>query len=333
MKDSKVTVLTSVYNGEKYLRKAIDSIFNQTFRDFEFLIINDGSTDRTAEILESYNDPRIKIINNEKNMGLTKSLNKGLKMAKGEYIARMDADDISMPDRLKKQVDFLDAHQDYAVVGTFVKILNKDSEVICLLERPIEDTEIRGFLKRDNCIAHGSVMIRKTCLIDVGLYDELMERSQDYELWLRLSEKYRLANIPNYLYMWRRHKENIEAEYGEEQKRYVEIAKVKARERRLVNLLLMFKGNRIDVKHVTKLFINIIAEKDQTLISKPLKAAFHIIKLATFNRIEPSKSYRILVRIRFSRRINRILRDLKMEKINFERAKLDLKHIVERRLI
>ena len=130
MKNPKVTVLMSVYNGEKYLQEAIDSILEQTFKDFEFLIINDGSTDKTGEILESYHDLRIKIINNEKNIGLTKSLNKGLKLARGEYIARQDADDISMPERLEKEVEFLETHQDYAVVGAFAKIINKNSEIL-----------------------------------------------------------------------------------------------------------------------------------------------------------------------------------------------------------
>ena len=194
MKNYKVTVLRSVYNGEKYLREAIESILNQTFTDFEFLIINDGSTDRTTEILQSYDNPRIKIIDNGKNIGLTKSLNKGLRMARGEYIARMDADDVSMLERLGKEVDFLETHQDCAVVGTFAKVLNEDSEVIRLMDRPIDDAQIREFFRRDNCIAHGSAMIRKTCLENVGSYDESIARAQDYELWLRLSEKYRLAN-------------------------------------------------------------------------------------------------------------------------------------------
>ncbi|ODS37371.1 hypothetical protein BEH94_07800 [Candidatus Altiarchaeales archaeon WOR_SM1_SCG] len=241
MKDPEVTVLMSVYNGEKYLREAIDSILNQTFKDFEFLIVNDGSTDKTAEILKSYDDHRVKIINNKKNIGLTKSLNKGLKVARGKYIARMDADDISMHERLEREIYFLETHQDYAVVGTFLKILDEDSEVIRHLERPIKDADIREFLNNDNCIPHGSVMVRKACLLDVGFYDESIARSQDYELWLRLSEKYRLANIPEYLYAWRAHKENIESRYRSEQVGFVEMAKEKAIERRFVNILAKIK--------------------------------------------------------------------------------------------
>ncbi len=114
----RVTVLMSVYNGEKYLREAIDSILNQTFKDFEFLIIDDGSTDSSADIIRSYTDFRIRLIQNEKNIGLTRSLNKGLKLAKGEYIARMDVDDISLPIRFEKQVSFLDKYEDVKLVGS-----------------------------------------------------------------------------------------------------------------------------------------------------------------------------------------------------------------------
>ena len=177
-----VSVVMSVYNGERYLREAIGSILNQTFRDFEFLMINDGSSDRTAEILKDYNINRIKIIKNERNIGLTKSLNKGLRIARGEYIARQDADDVSAPDRLEKEVNFLETHRDYAVVGTFVKILNEDSEVIGLLDRLTADTQIRKCLGTDNCITHGSTMIRKKCLLNVGFYDESIARAQDLSL-------------------------------------------------------------------------------------------------------------------------------------------------------
>ena len=314
MKDPKVTVLMSVYNGEKYLREAIDSILNQTFKDFEFLIINDGSTDRTAEILESYNDPRIKIINNEKNMGLIRSLNKGIRMSRGGYIARMDADDVSMPERLKKEVDFMETHTDYAVVGTFVKILNKDSEVIHLIERPIGDAEVREFLKRDSCIPHGSAMIRKTCLLDVGLYDKPMARCEDYDLWLRISKKYRLANIPEYLYMWRNRSDNISIKYIKEQKICV--------------VLAMVKNNILDVEQAAIQFINHIVDMGIILKYKPLTIIFRFISILTFNRIKPSILYKVLYRIRFSRKVNNVLTDFKMGRINSEKAKLILKDML-----
>ena len=319
MKNPKVTVLMSVYNGEKYLNEAIDSILGQTFKDFEFLIINDGSTDKTGEILESYNDPRIKIINNEKNIGLTKSLNKGLKLTRGEYIARQDADDISMPERLEKEVEFLETHQDYAVVGTFAKIINKNSEILSFLERPIEDLKIKEFFKKDNCIVHGSSMIRKACLSDIGFYNELMIRSQDYELWLRLSKKYRLANIAKYLYMWRKHDENIEAKFIGEQKIFV--------------ILAMVKNNILENKKATVHFVNFIADKNMVFLPRILIILFQFVKIITFGRIQSITLLRFLISICFSKKINKILRDFQTKRISFENAKLSLKDIVNRRLI
>ena len=118
-----VTVLMAVYNGEKYLREAIESILDQTYTNFEFLIINDGSSDRTEEIILSYNDKRIRYIKNEQNLKLIASLNKGLDLAKGEFIARMDADDISLPERLEKQINFLEKHPEIGLLGSWVRTL------------------------------------------------------------------------------------------------------------------------------------------------------------------------------------------------------------------
>jgi len=329
MKNPKVTVLMSVYNGEKYLREAIESILNQTFTDFEFLIVNDDSTDRTSEILQSYNDSRIKIINNRKNIGCTKSLNNGLKAARGEYIARMDADDISMPYRFEKQTHFLDTHADYAVVGTFLKIIDANSHFVRIHDLPKDDAEIRAYFRKDNCLAHGSVMIRKECLFIVGFYDETFEKSQDYELWLRVSEKYLLANIPEYLYMLRKHKESMEGKDREGQKRFVEMAKEKAQKRQLADILRRAKNDKTGIKHACSLVINMIAEKNESRLSKPLKAVFYIARLVTFKRIDPSRSCRVLTRIRFSRRINGILKEFRAGEISIEDAKLKLKNIVE----
>ena len=118
MNEPMVTVLMAVYNGEKFLKEAMESILTQTFTDFEFLIINDGSTDNSVKIIEEFNDPRIRLIHNEKNLKLIASLNKGISLAKGKYIARMDCDDISMPYRLEKEVDFLENSLEYGLVGT-----------------------------------------------------------------------------------------------------------------------------------------------------------------------------------------------------------------------
>ena len=318
MKDPKVTVLMSVYNGEKYLEEAVNSILNQTFEDFEFLIINDGSTDRTLSKLKNYSDSRIKILNNEKNLGLTRSLNIGLKRSKGKYIARMDADDVSMPERLKEEIEFLDSHEDYAAVGTFVYVLDENSEIIRRSKNPIEDAEIRENLVYGNCINHGSVMLRKSCLLDVGYYNETMVRSQDYELWIRLSKKYRLSNLPEYLYKWREHKKNIEAKYIKEQRIFV--------------ILAIVKNNVLSAKQATRHFINIFIKKDFMSKWKPLTVVFSLIHILTFKKIKPSTLYSILYRIRFSKKITKILRDVKEERIDFDRAILSLTKIINQRI-
>ena len=228
----KISVLMTAYNAEKYICESIESILNQTFLDFEFIIINDASTDGTEEILEGYNDPRIKIIKNKENLGQSKSVNIGLRLAKGEYIARQDGDDISVPDRLRKQIDFLEKHKDYSVVGSFIKVIDENSRELYPIEKPVSHIKIKEFLKKDNCIAHGSALIRMKDLSDIGFYDELFPKALDYDLFIRLSEKYRLANLPEYLYYWRRHSESISVAHYNEQQHYVRIAKLRAEKRR-----------------------------------------------------------------------------------------------------
>ncbi len=195
----RVTVLMSVYNGEKYLREAIDSVLSQTFGDFELLIINDGSTDGTWEILESYKDARIRLFNQD-NMGLTRSLNKGIQLSRCEYIARMDADDIALPERLGKQVRFLDEHPEIAAVGSFHHEENL-TRAVSIKKFPADDPAIRKILLKKNPISHPTVMIRRSILIKIGCYNEGEEYKyiEDYELWSRLARAYKLANIPEAL--------------------------------------------------------------------------------------------------------------------------------------
>lgn len=231
-KDSRVTVLMSVYNGEKYLREAIDSILDQTFTDFEFLIINDGSTDRTAEILQSYDDSRIRVINNEKNIGLTKSLNKGLKMARSEYIARMDADDVSMPTRLEKEVAFLDENKNVGLVGTYYLMMNENGKVLHTVKCLTKGKELKEKLLEGNQFGHGSVMFRAECIERVGLYREEVGSAEDYDLWLRISEVYDVVNIPEPLYKWRFNLKSISFRKKVQQDKFAELVRELAKERR-----------------------------------------------------------------------------------------------------
>ena len=214
----KVSVIMSVYNGEKYLREAIESILNQTFTDFEFIIVNDGSTDNSLEIIQSYNDERIRIINNEKNIGLTKSLNKALKQAKGEYIARQDADDISLPNRFEEQMGYFEEHQEVVLLGTTVYLIDENGKIVgkrIVLAKPT----IKDIFK-ENHFNHGSVMFKKEIVNQLGGYNELIRYSQDYELWLRIAKSYEVRNLTQLLYKLRSHDENIRLTNWEESTLY-----------------------------------------------------------------------------------------------------------------
>jgi glycosyltransferase involved in cell wall biosynthesis len=205
---SRVTVLMPVYNAERYLRPAIDSILSQTFRDFEFLIVNDGSSDNSRKIVESYADPRIKLVDNPHNMGLTRTLNRGLGLATGELIARQDADDVSYPDRLRRQVEFLDAHRDTALVGTQTRVIDEDGRPSGLrhYDRCCEYESIRWDLLFGNSFTHSSVMFRRTIVAEeMGGYDETFKYEQDYDLWSRVACRYRVMNIPLVLVDYRIH--------------------------------------------------------------------------------------------------------------------------------
>ncbi|MBI5569080.1 MAG: glycosyltransferase [Desulfomonile tiedjei] len=198
----RVTVLMSVFNDQGYLREAIESILNQTFRDFEFLIIDDGSTQPFDHILAACRDPRIVMIRHE-NMGLTRSLNRGLRSAAGTYIARMDADDVSLPTRLETQIGEFDRNPRLDLVGTFFDVVDADGR---LLERKslITDSIYRLWrLQFHNNYGHGSIMAKKQALLDVGGYDERLSYAQDYDLWSRLSERQNTNVIAEPLYQYR----------------------------------------------------------------------------------------------------------------------------------
>jgi glycosyltransferase involved in cell wall biosynthesis len=211
-KSSTVSVVMSVYNGEKYLHAAIESILCQRFWDFEFIIVNDGSTDRSNEIAVSFaaTDSRIRLIN-APNQGLTKSLNLGLTQCHGRYIARMDADDISLPNRFAKQVAFLDRSNETVALGTGVELIDEDDESLGIWERPttheeLEKAHLSGLSGR---IVHPSVMLRASAVMQIGGYRENLSTGQDYDLFLRLGEVGRIGNLPEVLLYYRLHLESV----------------------------------------------------------------------------------------------------------------------------
>lgn len=198
----KITVLMPVYNCALYVGEAIDSILNQTFTDFEFLIIDDASTDETVSIINTYTDHRINLIEKPKNTGYTNSLNYGLSIARGEYIARMDGDDISLPERFAKQVAFMDLHSKVVVCGTTYSII--DSKVIKHV--PISHEDIKVQLLQKNSFGHPTVMLRKTVLDDNSIiYDTTKEPAEDYDLWVRLLAYGEFYNLSEVLLKYRVH--------------------------------------------------------------------------------------------------------------------------------
>lgn len=206
-----ITVLMSVYNGARYLREAIDSILNQTFRDFEFVIINDASIDSSQDIIESYHDPRIRCIHNQINLGLTKSLNIGLHAARGSYIARIDNDDISYPLRLEVQYHFLETNPKITLVGSWADFCDEYGIARHTRHTPTDQNVIKYELIFGNAFFHSSIMFRKYEIMDAGGYSESYRYAQDYELYSRLIHRYTLANIPQSLIKFRLHKGSVVA--------------------------------------------------------------------------------------------------------------------------
>lgn len=207
-----ITVLMAVYNGAEHLAEAIQSVLDQTYRDFEFLIVNDASTDDTARILADFSgqDSRIRVLENSENIGLTKSLNRGLAEARGTYVARMDADDISLPHRFAVQKKFLDEHPGIACVGSGSHIIDEHGISHGTKQLPTDPVLVRFYLMLKNSIIHPSVMFRTATIRECGGYNETIRFAQDYDLWSRLvSRGHSIANTPEPLIYYRLHHHSI----------------------------------------------------------------------------------------------------------------------------
>jgi hypothetical protein len=205
-----VSVILPTYNAAAYLGKAIDSILAQRYRHFELIIVNDGSTDDTQDLLAQYQDPRITVIN-QVNLGLPKALNQGIGLAKGKYIARQDADDISLPERLSEQVAFMEQNPNCALLGTWSCITTAmDSEPGNANlsgryhQHPSSNGQLQVLLLINNQFVHSSVMIRANCLHSIGQYSENPEHypPEDYDLWLRIAKSHCIANLPRVLLVY-----------------------------------------------------------------------------------------------------------------------------------
>lgn len=209
----KVSVLMPIYKTkEEYLRKTIESILSQTFEDFEFLILDDCPNDDRESIVMSYHDTRIKYFKNEKNLGISLTRNKLIKMSKGEYLAVCDHDDISLPERFEKEVKYLDEHSDIGVVSSYINVMRP----LCntLSKCPIEDHDIKLRLLEKCVIIHPCSMIRKSVLIDNNIYyEEEFSPAEDHMLWCRLLNVTNFHNIPEVLLKYRWHRTNVSKVY------------------------------------------------------------------------------------------------------------------------
>jgi len=205
-----ISVLMPVYNGEKYIEEAIKSVLNQTFTDFELLIINDGSTDKTEEIIFSFEDKRIRYIKNETNLKLIATLNKGISICSGKFIIRMDADDICEPQRFEKQIRFMEKHPDTGVCGTWAKVIDSQNNISGKIINPTTPEFISISLLFTIPLVHPSVCFRASVLKQ-NLYDNV-PHAEDYELWRRLNDQTKMANLPEYLLQYRWHNSNISKE-------------------------------------------------------------------------------------------------------------------------
>ena len=200
----RISVVLPVYNGEQHLNEAVGSILNQTFQDFELIIVDDGSTDATPAILEEFarSDGRIRLYK-QTNSGLVASLNRLCRLARGAYIARMDADDISLPERFRRQTEYLDSHAEIGVAGTWIQDIGADGTLGPVWPLPGSPASIRWFLMFGNCIAHPSVMMRRELVERLGYYRPEAIHVEDYDLWMRVASVTGLANIPEVLLKYR----------------------------------------------------------------------------------------------------------------------------------
>lgn len=199
----KISVILPVYNAEKFIEESVHSILNQSYSDFELIIINDGSTDNSEKIILSIKDERIKFIS-KNNSGLAPTLNEGIRLAKGEFIARQDNDDISLPERFKKQIEFLSLNPEIVLVGTWAEIIDENGKSTGRFHKhPTDSKKLKFNLLFNNPFVHSSIMIRKSVILNAGLYNEDKTLFEDYTLWSLVARNNEVANLPDVLVKYR----------------------------------------------------------------------------------------------------------------------------------
>lgn len=293
-----ITVLMPVYNSEQLVRAAINSIIKQSFDDFEFLIIDDGSTDNTVGFVESNSDKRIRLIKNEENRGVAWTLNHGLRLARGKYIARMDADDICHHDRLKRQFHFMENNPNVGVAGTWVRYFGDQLSVV---ERtPSGPDVVKAFMLFDNPLYHPSIMIRKSCLEEYNLeYNPSFNRSEDFELWLRAVEHFDIDNIEKPLLKFRCHDSSVTSTASEVMKkqacdllkRGLEKLKISVSDDELLFHYVVAKGFRMksteELLKAERWLTKLVKRNDQLQIYEP-KAFYKVVEMIWYRLCQNS---------------------------------------------
>ena len=204
-----ISVLMPVYNGALYIKEAIDSVLSQTFTNFELVIVNDCSKDSSLEIIKSYDDSRIVVIDNEINKGLISTLNIGLKYCRGKYTARLDQDDIALPERFEKQYKYMENNIDIDVVGSFTECIDSKGKSIKITRNPTEPISIKYEFLFNNVMFHSSIFFRTDTIIKKGGYSEEFIHAEDYEMYSRPKKELKCANIPEVLFKYRIHSDSI----------------------------------------------------------------------------------------------------------------------------
>jgi len=230
-----LSVIMPVYNAEPYLGAALASVLGQSFSDFELVAVNDGSTDGSEQLLadRARDDPRVRVLH-QPNAGVVAAVNVGLRHCRGEFVGRADADDVSLPDRFARQIEFLDRHRDVAVVGGSVQVIDGQGRASgAPVTYPCDPARVRERLwAGDCCLAQPSVMIRRSALEAVGYYRPALRQAEDYDLWLRMSDRFALSNLSEVLVQYRVHGESITSRLPQEQEICHRAALASARLRR-----------------------------------------------------------------------------------------------------
>ncbi|MEW6605935.1 MAG: glycosyltransferase family 2 protein [bacterium] len=281
MRTPLVSIIMSSFNSEYFIKKCVDSLLEQTYKNLEIIIFEDCSTDKTRNILETYNDKRLKIIYNDSNHGLTSNLNKAIKVSTGKYIARMDSDDISYKNRIEVQVKYMEKHKKIDILGTQIKALGL---VGYQRKYPKKHEEIKAALLFNNPMAHPTIMIRSNSININPLYDNNTLKAQDYELWTRLIHEKRFHNLNKKLLFYRVHDQQISKKNTESQHMFANKARFD-----------LLKRNGLSDDDIRKIFY---IETLNTLTKKNLNEYKNLFAKISINYVKNKKVLYKQVRIK-----------------------------------